>query len=248
MAERIAHSRAGDAAMTGMPVTETRKRRTQAERSAITRTALLQATVDCLYENGYGATTTINVAKQAGVSRGAMLHQFPSKADLMAFVVEETFAEEVELYHEMLAGIDDPRERLVAYPEVAWKVLSRPAGVAVQEILQGSRSDPELAQKLTPLIARIDATAQSELSREFPRGLSPALRQLIVGTIRGLSVRKVLNPGDEAVAGAIPLLQRLLRAAVEAGAFTEQKSAKARARTATAVKLKVRTKADAARR
>lgn len=183
---------------------------------------MLEAAVESLYARGYGSTTTINVAEAAGVSRGAMLHQFPSKADLMVFVVEKIFAEEVELYHELLAGIDDPRERLLAYPEAAWKVLSRPAGVAVQEIMQGSRSDPELAQKLAPLVARIDATAHSELSREFPRGPSAALRQLIVGAVRGLSVMNILRPGDEGVRGAIPLLQRLLRAGIETGVFAEK--------------------------
>ena len=70
-----------------------RTRRTQAERSAATRKVLLDAAVNCLFENGYGATTTLMVAEAAGVSRGAMLHQFPSKADLMAFVVEADFEE-----------------------------------------------------------------------------------------------------------------------------------------------------------
>jgi AcrR family transcriptional regulator len=202
-----------------MDVSEKRQRRTQAERSATTRTVLLESTIKCLYEHGYGSTTTINVAEEAGVSRGAMLHQFPSKADLMAFVVEETFAEEVELYHALLEGIDDPRDRLLAYPEATWKVLSRPAGVAVLEIMQGSRSDPELAEKLTPLLAQIHTRAQDQLAREFPRGPSLALLQLIVGAIRGLSIINVLNPGDEGVRGAIPLLQRLLRAGMDTGVF-----------------------------
>ncbi|MEH0194207.1 helix-turn-helix domain-containing protein [Caulobacter sp. CCNWLY153] len=227
-------------ATTRMQVTEKRQRRTQAERSATTRSALLEAAVESLYARGYGATTTINVAEAAGVSRGAMLHQFPSKADLMVFVVEEVFAEEVELYHELLAGIDDPRERLLAYPEAAWKVLSRPAGVAVQEIMQGSRSDPELAQKLAPIIARIDATAHSELSREFPRGPSSALRQLIVGTVRGLSVMNILKPGDEGVLGAIPLLKRLLRAGIETGVFADKGRAPPSQKSSAAAKPKTK--------
>jgi AcrR family transcriptional regulator len=249
MVVRIAQPRAGDAAMTGMNVTEKRQRRTQAERSATTRTVLLEAAIKCLYEHGYGSTTTINVAEEAGVSRGAMLHQFPSKADLMAFVVEETFAEEVELYHKLLEGIDDPRERLLAYPEATWQVLSRPAGVAVLEIMQGSRSDPELADKLTPLLAQIHTRAQDQLAREFPRGPSLALLQLIVGAIRGLSIINVLNPGDEGVRGAIPLLQRLLRAGMDTGVFAPKtvaatpaaKPSKAKSKSAAAEAPKAKT-------
>jgi AcrR family transcriptional regulator len=195
------------------------RRRTQAERSASTRTVLLEAAVKCLFEHGYGATPTINVAEEAGLSRGAMLHQFPTKADLMTFVVEAVFEEEVELYQELLKGIDDPRQRLLAYPDAVWKVLSRPAGVAVLEIFQGSRSDPILAEKLAPTQAKIYAFVRKELESEFPKGPSMALLELIVGAARGLSIQKVLTPDDEGVNGAIPLLQTLLRVGLETGAL-----------------------------
>ena len=52
----------------------TSTRRTQAERTATTRAALLAATVDVLVERGYRATTTQDVARRAGVSYGALLH------------------------------------------------------------------------------------------------------------------------------------------------------------------------------
>ena len=195
------------------------RRRTQVERSTATRTVLLKAAVSCLYRDGYGATTTINVANQAGVSRGAMLHQFPSKSDLMAFVVTETFAQDLRLYRRLLQGLDDRRERLTAYPAAAWRVLSRPAGVAVIEILQGSRSDPDLKAKLAPILAEIEATAESEIARQFPGGSSQALRQLIVGTLRGLAMMKVLDPDNDAVRGAVALLQALVSAGAEDGLF-----------------------------
>lgn len=204
----------------GELVTEKRPRRTQAERSATTRALLLDATIKCLYEHGYGATTTILVSQRAGVSRGAMLHQFPSKADLMTFVVKEVHAEAVQMYSELLAGIIEPRERLSAYPEAVWKIESRPAGVAVLEILQGSRSDPELAAKLAPVEAQIKEDTLENLSREF-RHPSAALLQLIVGAARGLSIIQVLTPGDD-VTQAVALLQRLLKAGMEAGVLSDK--------------------------
>lgn len=202
-----------------MNVKEQRTRRTQAERSAATRQLLLDATIDCLFEHGYGATTTTLVAERAGISRGAMLHQFPAKADLMTFVVEAVHEEAVQIYRDLLAGIDDPRQRLLAYPEAAWKVDSRPAGVAVLEILQGSRSDAELAAKLAPVEARIEASSMAALEEEFHRPASPALLRLIVGTVRGLAITQVMTP-EEDVTEAIQLLRRLLEAAMEAGALS----------------------------
>src|SRR3954466_10209016 len=63
-------------------------RRTQEERSASTRALLLDATIDCLIEVGYSATTTTVIAERAGVSRGAQLHHYPTKAELVAAAVE----------------------------------------------------------------------------------------------------------------------------------------------------------------
>lgn len=198
---------------------EKRTRRTQAERSGATRQALLDATVQCLFEHGYGATTTIMVAERAEMSRGAMLHQFPSKADLMTFVVEAAHEEAVQIYGELLAGIDDPRERLLAYPEAVWKVESRPAGIAALEILQGSRSDPELAAKLGPAEARIEEGTLQALQKEFHRPPSVALLHLVVGAMRGLAIAQVLTPKED-VSEAIKLFQRLLKAGMEAGALS----------------------------
>src|SRR5690242_8997390 len=59
-----------------------------AERSATTRLKLVEATIQCLYELGYHQTSTVVVTKRAKVSRGAMLHHFPSKADLMMAAME----------------------------------------------------------------------------------------------------------------------------------------------------------------
>ena len=50
---------------------------------AATRAALLEATVQCLITQGFGGTTTTEVAHRAGVSPGALLHHFPAKADLL---------------------------------------------------------------------------------------------------------------------------------------------------------------------
>lgn len=193
------------------------QRRTQSERTAATRKILLDATVKCLFEHGYGATTTILVAEEAGVSRGAMLHQFPSKADLMTFVVEASFEEEIHLYNDLLSGIDSPRERMIAYPMAVWNVLSRPAGVAVLEILQGSRSDLVLAEKLKPVQARIEESARAGLAKEFPRGLLTPLLELIVGSARGLTISQIISPNENSAPEAIALLQKLLRIAVESG-------------------------------
>ena len=63
----------------------------QEERSAETRRRLLDATVACLFERGYAGTTTTEIATRAGVSRGAQLHHFPKKDELVVGALEHVF-------------------------------------------------------------------------------------------------------------------------------------------------------------
>jgi AcrR family transcriptional regulator len=78
-----------------MNVTE---RPTQAERSARTRAALLEAAARGLSRHGYGNLVLEDVAREAGYTRGALYHQFRDKEDLALAVVrwaDETWREEV---------------------------------------------------------------------------------------------------------------------------------------------------------
>ncbi|MBV9832442.1 MAG: helix-turn-helix transcriptional regulator, partial [Marmoricola sp.] len=52
------------------------------------RQRLLDATIECLVEHGWSGTSTTLVSQRAGVSRGAQLHHFPTKNDLVVAAVE----------------------------------------------------------------------------------------------------------------------------------------------------------------
>ncbi|GAA4537286.1 TetR/AcrR family transcriptional regulator [Mycobacterium paraffinicum] len=64
------------------------KRRTQEERSAATRDALIAAARKLWGLRGYAEVGTPEIAAVAGVTRGAMYHQFTDKATLFREVVE----------------------------------------------------------------------------------------------------------------------------------------------------------------
>lgn len=64
------------------------KRRTQEERSAATRDALISAARKLWGARGYAEVGTPEIATAAGVTRGAMYHQFADKAALFGEVVE----------------------------------------------------------------------------------------------------------------------------------------------------------------
>ena len=91
-------------------------RRTQHERTAITREALVQAARRLFGAEGYATVGTERVAREAGVTRGALYHQFTDKAHLFAAVlddVEKGIAQRVA--HAVLeAGTADIDELLMA--------------------------------------------------------------------------------------------------------------------------------------
>ena len=55
----------------------------RAERTATSRARILDAAVACLVESGYRGATTLRIQARAGVSRGRLLHHFPSRDELL---------------------------------------------------------------------------------------------------------------------------------------------------------------------
>lgn len=199
------------------PVTPPRRpRRSQAERTADTRTRLIQAAITCLNKTGYSATTITTVAEQAGVSRGAMTHQFPAKTDLMLAVVQWVFESDGQLYNDSAAAMD-PAAWLYALPQTMWTVISRPSGIAVMEIMLASRSDPDLSEKLRALQTSIDEQAH-RWSNERLRaaGLEPhpdaeAIHELYVAAVRGLALEATFMNNADGVQKALQILSDMVR-------------------------------------
>ncbi len=106
---------------------------------------------------------------------------------------------------------------MFAFPEILWEVLSRPSGVAVLEILQGSRSDPAVAERLAPVQAQIERTALAQVDRWYgPEAtVSKTAMRLVVWAVRGLSIAKVLASDPEEIHKSVALLSRLLKTYAE---------------------------------
>nr|WP_239556486.1 TetR/AcrR family transcriptional regulator [Dyella flava] len=177
------------------------------------RTRILEATIRSLHVNGYAATTTLLVAKEAKVTRGAMLHHFATKVDLMLFVVQAVYEEELELYRKYLVEVADLEQRRLMLPKMIWDVLSRPSGVAVLEILQGSRSDAVLAKRLGPLQAKIERDSIQRIEK-YDMLASPqphlAMVRLLVWAVRGLSIANVLVRKPSEIGESVELLSEML--------------------------------------
>ncbi|MBS0332687.1 MAG: TetR/AcrR family transcriptional regulator [Proteobacteria bacterium] len=118
-----------------------------AERRAATRAKIMEAAVRCLAEFGYAATSTPLVAKLAKVSRGSLLHQFPTKTDLMIAVAQHASAARGAKVRETLAPYPDGPDRFLHGVDAVWASLHTPAAIALMEVTIAARSDPELAER-----------------------------------------------------------------------------------------------------
>jgi AcrR family transcriptional regulator len=143
------------------------RRRTQAERSATTRAAILDATVASLVEGGYSGTTTTEVARRAGVSAGALLHHFPSKIDLLYAAVGRLFDDRNAEYREAMATLPRGEGRLDAAIDVLWQMFAGPTFVAWTELWVAARTDPELAGSVTRLDKEFMAASEAVVVELF---------------------------------------------------------------------------------
>lgn len=152
------------------------KRRTQAERSAAMRTRLLEATVECLVNYGYSGTTTQRVAEIAGVTRGAQVHHFGSKEDLVAAAVEHLAEQRIQAAIRDLARAANNPDPVAMMWDYLWESHQGPIFVATLELWVAARTDLVLAQhieRVEPMVigALIGALAQLIPSRAAQKEL-----------------------------------------------------------------------------
>ena len=146
----------------------------------MTRAALLEAALECLVELGYNATTTIEVAKRAGVSRGAQLHHFPTKAELMSAAVESLFERRNAEFGKAFANFEPGVEKGDAAIDLLWSMFRGPTFVAWAEVWVAARTDPDLAVKVVEIGDRFDRRSLETLQELMPppEGSDPGFQRL----------------------------------------------------------------------
>lgn len=202
--------------MTSVAEAPARARRTQAERSASTRTRLLEATLQCLDELGYARTSTPEIARRAGVSRGAQLHHFPTKAELVTNAVEHLFQRRHEDFLQAFAALPPGADPLESAIDILWGMVSGPTFHAWVEIAVASRTDPELHARVAELTQRFADMVDDTFRRLF--GGAPgdpfyaAAPAFAFALLDGLAMRRLVlgdDPSAAPVLGALKAVARL---------------------------------------
>ena len=122
-------------------------RRTQAERSAATREALVQATLDLLVERGWAGVTSVAVCARAGLTRGAFVHHFDGLPALFSAALEHRYAALAEAAQSrpVPASVTD----LVT---AGWESMTTIDFKVVIEAWLAAANDRELAAEIGPVV------------------------------------------------------------------------------------------------
>lgn len=194
-------------------------RRTQADRSAATRAALLDATIDCLIEDGYAGTTTAKVSERAGVSRGAHLHHFQTRAALVAAAVERLARRRGEELGREAAAIPPGRAGRERALDLLWASYASPLFQAALDLWAAGRTDPELRARLVEVERMLDRQTRNLARDLFPdladRAGFAQMLEMAVSTIRGLALLDTINPGEGRNADQWPFARAVLAARFE---------------------------------
>ena len=207
---------------TDVEVMPRRPRQTQAERSAAMRARLVDAAIRCLNKHGYSATTVAMVADEAGVSRGGMLHQFPTKVDLMLEVVRHASGYDENASRVSKTRNPDKRIAFMDMTDATWRVITKPPAMAKLEIMIAARSDPALAERLPDIIQAIEERRHDnvwEVAEEAgieDRDQVDAMVTLHMAAMRGLAIELMFTQDQAMVDRAYALLKRYKTGLMEA--------------------------------
>lgn len=207
--------------------------RQQQMRSVVTRERLIGATLDEIFEVGYHAATTQEIAARAHVSRGALLHHFPARADIVLAAMEALLDDGTRQIKAIADEVQSGAVSLEGFVEFLWQLFSGRFFYLSLEMITEARNDPALRERMIPVVKRFHQ-ALDGIWVEFcdPQTRPPAQARIILNLtvclMRGMGVQTVLRPEPgyyrEMVEAWKALLPQIIREPVGDVMFSTQRS------------------------
>lgn len=180
----------------------------QSVKSAQTRAKLIEATIRCIVKLGYAKTTTPQVAAEAGLSRGAMLHHFENGSALIKAAIVELHEKRLRAFRR---AADTETHDTATLVRTYWKQLQKPAFVAFQELALAARSNPELARILQPLQVEFRDRFNQQADVLFPEWKPDRNRFHLAMTLsqtmlEGMAIQRLTGAMDDAMVDPMLML------------------------------------------
>ncbi len=164
----------------------------------MTRERLLDAAIQCLADTGYAATTTSAVCARSGLSRGAQLHHFPSKQELLVGAVQQLFRARMVQLRADTSSLGDAPDPVRAAVQRVWSTFTGPLFYAAAELWLAARTDPVLYATLLPVEREIGRQIHAEFQHIFPPEIAGSPRfdaalDSVLYLMRGLAMTRILR-------------------------------------------------------
>jgi AcrR family transcriptional regulator len=193
------------------------------ERTAASRARILDAAVACLVESGYAGATTLRIQARAGVSRGRLLHHFPSRDELLVAASRHLATERLRATAARINGLArglTGAERLDRAVELMWETFSEPHFWAAVELWTAARTNTELQRALLPEEREVGAAIRAGADAFYgPRLVAhprfAQVRDLILTSMRGVGMTYAFDPRDPRTDPHLPLWKGLARTLLE---------------------------------
>jgi AcrR family transcriptional regulator len=164
------------------------------KRGEAARVQIIEAAIRCLNTLGYAGTSIEAVMAEAGVSRGSLLNQFPTRIALMAATSEAAMLAMIADTRARTAKVANPADQYRAMCDIAWAAQNMAEGAAVTEVLLAARRDEALALAFRPVAQRIEAEID-QYTAELARAAGVKARDidscLLHGRLQILSLRGI---------------------------------------------------------
>jgi AcrR family transcriptional regulator len=183
------------------PVAPKQQRRTQEQRSSEMRTRLLDATIACLVEYGYAGTTTPRVAERAGVTRGAQVHHFGSKTDLVVAAISHLAQLRAETAMREMVKVEGGDDPVAVALEFLWELHQGPLFIATVELWVAGRTDSVLASTMEKVEPFVNNAVLMAVARFVPDEMRRKETRDFIYTamdaLRGILVADFIDPDRE---------------------------------------------------
>jgi Transcriptional regulator len=190
-------------------------RRSRSQRTADSAALILDAAVHGLVHDGYARSTTVSVQARASVSRGRLLHHFPSREDLLVAAAQHLAATHVAEMEQWIVTTPalTGRARTDLATEQMWRTFDRPYFWAAMELWTAARTDEPLRRILLPAEQRLGVAVRGVVDRMYGPALAAhalyqEVRELLFTSMRGVAVTGALEPRDPLCEPYLPMWQR----------------------------------------
>jgi AcrR family transcriptional regulator len=186
-----------------------RARLSRAERTALTRSEILQAAERLFYRDGYYGTTLEAIAEDAGYTKGAVYSAFESKADLFLALVDAMIDERLQVIGAMFAEHPLGPSRLTTLAERPIQERTQRWSLLVIEFWVHAAREPDLLERFAARYRRV-RDGLAALASETTTPLGPESWALVtLALANGLALERLIDP-DGVPEDLMAQAQRLL--------------------------------------